>query len=61
LELWRRKQSVKDIAPLCSERWLASKHMDLFGQVLKDQLHSEGVSSAIIMETSTLDKIIVIY
>jgi hypothetical protein len=61
LELRRRKQSVEDIAPLCSERWLASKHMDLFGQVLEDQLRSEGVSSAFIMETSTLNKIIAIY
>ena len=61
LDLRRKNQSIEDIAILCSEKWLASKHMDLFGKVLEDQLHSEGITLASIMETSTLDKLVTMY
>jgi hypothetical protein len=61
VELQRRNYSVKDLAPLCSEKWLASSHMDLFGHVLLDQLHSAGINSAFILETATFDKLLTIY
>jgi hypothetical protein len=30
--------TIEDLAPLCSEKWLSSKHIDLFGTVLNDEL-----------------------
>ena len=61
VELRRRNYSVKDLAPLCSEKWLTSSHMDLFGQVLQDQMNSAGINSALILETTTFDKLLTIY
>ncbi|KAF8220941.1 hypothetical protein L208DRAFT_1330919, partial [Tricholoma matsutake] len=53
--------SVEDLAPLCSEKWLASRHMDLFGKVLQDQLHSENVGSTFIIKMTTLNKLLTLY
>jgi hypothetical protein len=61
VELQKSHYSVKDLAPLCSEKWLSSQHMDLFGHVLRDQLHSAKINSAFILETATLDKLLTIY
>ena len=61
VELWRRHYSVKDLAPLCSEKWPTSQHVDLFGQVLQDQLHSAGINSAFILKTTFLDKLLTTY
>ena len=60
-ELQKKDLSVKDLAPLCSEKWLTSGHMDLFRQVLQDQLHSAGINSALILKTTTFDKILSLY
>ena len=35
--------------------------MDLFGQVLQDQLHLAGINSTFILETTTFDKLLTIY
>ena len=35
--------------------------MDLFGQVLQDQMNSAGINSALILETTTFDKLLTIY
>ena len=61
VELQRKIYLVKDLAPLCSEKWLTSGHMDLFGHVLQDQLHSAGINSAFILKTTTLEKLLTIY
>ena len=58
VELQRKIYSVKDLAPLCSEKWLTSGHIDLFGHVLQDQLHSAGINSAFILKTTTLEKLL---
>ena len=60
-ELQKKEISVKDLAPLCSEKWLTSGHMDLFRQALQDQLHSAGIKSVLILKTTTFDKILSLY
>ena len=35
--------------------------MDLFGQVLQDQMSSAGINSALILETTTFNKLLTIY
>jgi len=56
-----RHQSIEPIAALCSKKWLASTHMDLFSAVLEDELQSAEVIMALVMDTLFLELIITTY
>jgi hypothetical protein len=53
--------TIKDLALLCSEKWLSSKYMDLFGSVLNDELQLAGILSASVIPTNILEKLIGLY
>lgn len=52
---------IEDLAPLCSEKWLTSKHMDLFGTVLNDKLQLVGIITVLVIPTNILEKIVRLY
>ncbi|KAF8227496.1 hypothetical protein L208DRAFT_1296475, partial [Tricholoma matsutake] len=53
--------SIEDLALLCSEKWLSSKYMDLFGTVLNDELQLAGIILASVIPTNILEKLIRLY